>query len=387
MTDLFETRLSRTLSTLIRTTLVDGATVRATAVRTLTDLFLEAVGHGAGEVPLHFQELMIALLPRTPPELRAEVSRRLAGCPELPLAVARLLCRDTIDAAVPILRLSPVLAEADLLAAATGACRHKARAVAGRVGLPPSVTAALIERGDRRIAAELAENHTPLDSRSASRIALRADLPRRAAELLVETPGLSEAALASLFWRTGGSARRRIVDRLMARRPASLHDTRQAGRNQTIHDLGEVLRELAATRRNDALAARLSAALEMDHALGQRIVDDPGGEALVIAGLAAGLSIEQITGLVLLASPDAAGSYAVLRGLVDFAERVAPESAARMIGLWARDEPGAKTPHTGTMHHEPAIAPPGARQRLGAVSAPSEPARRIRDAARPLGQS
>ncbi len=363
MTDAFEHRLGQTLTKLSHNHTLDGETVRATAVRTLVELHLESVGRAGVSRPANFAELMAALLPRLSLPVRAEAARRLAHDPYLPEETARLLADDDYDVAGPVLRQSPVLKETTLLEAAAGACPLKARAVAARGRLSPSVVTALLDREDPAITVALATSQHHLDGAEASRVALGAPLPRAAVRRLSQTPGISSRALAALFWKADPAGRRAIIDRLDERHAAMTPEEAATGPAGTIDP---TILSLAAQRRHDAMIALVASGLALPETLARDIVTDRTGEPLALAARAGGLPIDHITGVVLLTAPDASTSYAALRDLVSLAERTSPELARRIVGHWL-PEPASLPAAKPMARHERAIAPPAASRPRAAM--------------------
>ncbi|MBZ0228316.1 MAG: DUF2336 domain-containing protein, partial [Bauldia sp.] len=114
----------------------------ATLLRATTELFAQQPAHEYDAVR-RYEEVVLHLLPKVGAAERAFVAERLSDRSDAPAAVVRMLAKDTIAIAEPILRTSPVLGSLDLLVviAATGAEHH--RLVAGRPHLPPEVVRAL----------------------------------------------------------------------------------------------------------------------------------------------------------------------------------------------------------------------------------------------------
>jgi len=370
MTDVFESRFHSALTSLFENRAIESDDVRQTAVTTLADLMLESARIGERRLPDHFDELMQALLPRVSPHVRADLARRLAHCDLLPAGTARMLAGDEAAIAGPILRQSPVLDELDLIDIATGDSDEKARSIAGRTDLTGDLVSALIDRQDAVIAASLAlSGANAIDDGMAERIARVPSLPRVAARRLIELADLSDEILAQLFWAVESDARRRIIDR-MARRHSKNVDTGRLGA-EDADQLADALFALAAAGEHREIAARLSETLGLPQGIGQQIIADPQGEALAIATRAAGLSPERITGIVLLAVPEAGRSFDILRTLVGLAEDLTPGMARHITDLWGlSEEAGHAAPR-----YEPAVAGPAASRQRGATSAP----RRLED--------
>src|SRR4029077_14039161 len=76
----------------------DSALLRAT-----TELFLQEEAHSADEVR-RYEELVAHLLPKVADPDRAFLAERLAGRTDAPQAVVRMLAKDKIAIAAPVLR-------------------------------------------------------------------------------------------------------------------------------------------------------------------------------------------------------------------------------------------------------------------------------------------
>ncbi|MBN8998785.1 MAG: DUF2336 domain-containing protein [Rhizobiales bacterium] len=128
----------------------DAALLRAT-----TELFALSARHDADEIR-RFEELATHFLGKVTPGDRAFVAERLAKTPDAPASVLRMLGKDLVEIAAPILRRSAALSEIDLLSiiSATGPQHH--RLIARRANLPAPVVTALRLAGDSETADLLA---------------------------------------------------------------------------------------------------------------------------------------------------------------------------------------------------------------------------------------
>lgn len=359
MTRPYQDRFHDALHRLGETHAGEGKAARITALRTLVALFLEATRHETASLPAHFAEITSALLARVPLSVRAEVARCVAHSDALPGEIVRRLAADAPEVAGSVLRQNPRLAPAGLLRIARGPCPRKALAIAGRRDLTPEVVDALIARGEGEIGAALAESRA-LSADQAARIALSGTLPRHAADQLAAMPDLDPDALAALFWSVAPGRRQALIDRLID------HHRHAPDRAEPPLALDREVVRIAARRRRVDLAARLAAGLDLTPALASRIVDDPGGEALVVAGRAGALPVDAVTGIVLLTSPEAGTAYQALRALVDLAARLDPAVARRLVAQWRRLEASPAI----RVQREPAVAAPGRAAARPARQAP-----------------
>src|SRR4051812_33561171 len=104
-----------------------AATRDANLIRATTDLYVQDAVHDRDQSK-RFEELAVHFLPKIGPADRAYVAERLAERRDAPAAVIRLLARDEINVAAPVLTASPMLDLLTLLStiAATGVEHHRA---------------------------------------------------------------------------------------------------------------------------------------------------------------------------------------------------------------------------------------------------------------------
>src|SRR5512140_898642 len=101
---------------------------------------------------------LLMLLDDASPLVRQAMAQVFARSAEAPAAIVRALSLDQPSVALPILEHSPLLIDADLVdIVATGDCEMQC-AIARRINLPPSVSAAIAEVGSAAAALELIEN-------------------------------------------------------------------------------------------------------------------------------------------------------------------------------------------------------------------------------------
>ena len=124
-----------------------AATRDANLIRAATDLYVQDAVHDRDQ-SRRFEELAVHFLPKIALADRAYVAERLADRRDAPPAVIRLLARDAIEVASPVLATSPMLDTLTLLStiAATGPDHH--RAIARRKDLPEQVRRGLRLTGD-----------------------------------------------------------------------------------------------------------------------------------------------------------------------------------------------------------------------------------------------
>ena len=119
----------------------------ATLLRATTELFVQQSRHDYDAIR-RYEEVLVHLLPKVEAADRAFVAEKLSDRSDAPATVVRMLAKDNLAIAEPVLRRSSVFGSLDLLVviAATGAEHH--RLIAGRPDLPPEVIRALRIGGD-----------------------------------------------------------------------------------------------------------------------------------------------------------------------------------------------------------------------------------------------
>jgi uncharacterized protein (DUF2336 family) len=134
---------------------------RVLMLERITALFIDgAEGFGEDVVGL-FDHVLGCLIEEIETKARAELATRLAPIANAPVKVMhRLAADDEIAVAGPILRQSPRLNEADLVAIARTKSQAHLLAISSRSGIAEPVTDVLVKRGDRDVARNIARNRT-----------------------------------------------------------------------------------------------------------------------------------------------------------------------------------------------------------------------------------
>jgi len=338
----------------------DSALLRAT-----TELFVQELVHDRDEIR-RFDELATHLLPKVPESDRAYVAERLAVRLDAPVGVVRLLARDAIAIARPVLRYSPVLGSLDLLAviAATGPDHHAL--IAERPGLGEEVRRALrISAGVPSAEPEVCENALPDPS----------DHP--ATE---RTAGRS-AGEGSRFdpWRflaLDRPQRLRLMAELAARPPVR-HYSGPAGRLdrafRAILGAAQIV-TLARNNQRAELITTIADALSLEPRLVVACLDDATGEPLAVLLKALGLDSIQAQQIFLLATTAIGKDVTGFFKLCDLYAAMDASTAEILAEAWRARPQGARPAH------QPVFAENGERRRGTALDTAREtgqPAERI----------
>jgi uncharacterized protein (DUF2336 family) len=378
---------------------------RSHLLQAATELYVSRSGHDQGEQRIYV-ELFRQLLPDTPPELRLSIAGLVANYPETPVACLEQL---VADPSVPVAALAlasprPLSAVALIGCAARGPERIRA-CVARRAELEPSVVVALIRHAaPDTVTTLLARKDVALDEDGLVAVLGRADLLPGLAAPLARQHVLPARLLFALFLDLDEGGR---MEALAAAETRALADLVRKGDHSIPNAAFKpaVLKSLvdaALAGGAAAFAAHLAYVLDLDGETAARIVEDPGGEALMVALKAVGTS-ETETGRIavrllgqrlrldrlrlLLALHDRMtprAAFHLMRGLAA-GVAAALEAEAREAAAAAREQfreaAGERSgERAGARHVSLFEGQPRSEGREAARTAPLQPARRDRDA-------
>lgn len=322
-------------------------------LRAAVDLFLAKDAHSDDEVRL-FGELCINLQADCPLDCRRDVAEKLARRGDAPRDLICALALAPVEVSEPIILLSPVLEEIDLLriVARGGDAR---RLVAMRPSNPETVIRALKLAGETVDAparhpsrAERREPAADMDSPSAA----RGGKSGPAADPSIGGVDARAGALLDL----DGTDRTRAINELqhvfLADR-LRRHTTPAATPNHGNGvELGTNLLSAAVSGRHRALETRLSEYSKLDGDLSHRIVADPGGELFAIALLALGVPDKQAISLFIHVNDAVGRSVERVEALAAFYKTVPPDLAFRIVENW-RQCPDRERQRPATMEATP----------------------------------
>lgn len=125
----------------------------------LTDLFLADAGRFTPQQIMLFDELLTNFVITVDAKARAQLAVQLAPLSKAPAGVIRILAFDNqIDVARPVLRLSSVLADSDLVDNANTKSQQHLLAISERKSLSEAVTDVLVARGESQVVRSVAGN-------------------------------------------------------------------------------------------------------------------------------------------------------------------------------------------------------------------------------------
>jgi uncharacterized protein (DUF2336 family) len=179
---------------------------------------------------------LLMLLDDASPLVRRAMAEVFARCAEAPASIVQALALDQPSVALPILEYSPLLIDADLVDLVATADSETQCAIARRINLPASVSAAIAEVGTAAAALELIENaHAELAPFSWHRIVERHGHLAAIRESMLVLEDLPAATRAALVAKLSDTLAQFVVARnwLSAERAARL--TNEARDRSTVN--------------------------------------------------------------------------------------------------------------------------------------------------------
>jgi uncharacterized protein (DUF2336 family) len=359
----------------------DAALLRAT-----TDLFAQELTHDRDEIR-RYEELATHFLPRVSPEDRAFVAEQLAGRPDAPQSVIRMLAKDRVDIARHVIGQSPVLGPLDLLTiiAATGPDHH--RLIAKRADLPPEVEHALRLVGDQATLDVLLSRETaPGRADAAATLPPAKEPPAPAPAPSPDAlQGPSDALRARAerldVWQFLGldrAARLKLMAALATRPPVRRYAgpaSRLDRAFRTILSAAQIV-GYARSGQRQALVEAIAVGLGLDKDVIVACLDDATGEPAAVLLKALGLDNVQAQQVLLLATPTIGFDVDVFFRVTDLYAGMEKWIAEILVDAW-RESEARPSPR-----HEPHFSENGSRRRRAAAERTPErlppPAERAR---------
>lgn len=131
---------------------------RRELMQEVSTLFIDGSEHHSDREIVRFGEVLSLLLDRVPVDDRAAFSNRVAGVERTPRSLALKLAHDEERVAAPVLEHSKALTDDDLVAVAHHRGQGHMLAIAKRSSLTPTVTDALVARGEGEVLSTVTRN-------------------------------------------------------------------------------------------------------------------------------------------------------------------------------------------------------------------------------------
>jgi len=315
--------------------------------------------HMAGDV-------LYEMLREADPQLRLRAAKRLSALIDPPPRLLRLLAKDNIEIAAPILEDSAALSDSDLTHVIQNATERHRKLIAERDGVTELVSEALVERDEPEVTRALLLND-------------RARLSNRAMDIIVagsrETPPLCPLALRraelrpaqalAMFWWCGPEERARILERFAVPRTllheaaadifrmASAEDWADPPARKALQFIERRQRNREAIERSpfESLEAAIDAAAQsgltretveeisylsgLKPMTGAQIFTDLGGEGLSVLCKATGLKRDALERLwTALRRDESPDESEVFRRMVRTYDSLSTDTAQTVLRYW-----------------------------------------------------
>ena len=323
-------------------------------------------------------DLLVEIVREAAPEERAKVARRLSALSEIPSSILRLLLRDVIEVATPLLENAGHISDPDLIDCARQTTLEHRRLIALRRGVSEVVSEAVIEAGEPLVMEMLLRNEeAKLSSGAIETMVAATRESSRITGLLLKRPELRPAHAYILFWWADAEARRTILQRFavsreilqdaasdifamaaeegwqdpLSRKALQFIERRQRNRGAIERSPFASLEEAVAaaqtglTRETAEEIAYLSGLKPMT---GAKIFTDPGGEPLAILCKATGLPRAAVRalwrGLRRRETDDAGAVAPALERVLTVYDMIAVDRAQTVLRYWNWSLTSALTP-------------------------------------------
>jgi uncharacterized protein (DUF2336 family) len=348
----------------------EGSTERrADLLREITDVFMSAPGRYTSIEMQHFDVILSKVTESVEIALRAEIAEKLADTPSAPKSLIRQLALDEFVVAQPILERSPALSEEDMIRVIRQRTQQHMMAIAKRREVPETVSAELVERGDRQVLTSLAENQGARFT--GETMAKLVEQARAAPELHAPLSGrydLPANLLTQMYFFVSSALKREILKRSDLLDPALIDAAIEGNRARILEQAVEgaqtdvaaakkfvedkvranllnetLLKELIDARRSTEFLFAFAHYVGVDASTAQRILQDKSFESLAIACRAAGLERSTFAKIVFGLQRSESEQPKALR-ILDLYLKVPPEAAERVMRFWRVRSEAAAAP-------------------------------------------
>ncbi|CAA0088018.1 Uncharacterised protein [Starkeya nomas] len=332
---------------------------RPDMLRLLVQEFLRHPVHNEA-AEARFVTLAIRLIEAVEVPVAAKHIRELAPNPAMPRALALYLATAPLSLAGPVLRLSPVLSEADLADLAERAAPAHLAAIAARRDVSPALARRIAElvhhrreQGEREDSpdgtSEMAEEPAAAPSAAATvddtgpappPVAVTAEPTEMSAagdaEAETGTPGAHlpdpESAPASAidFFAAGPEERAALIARLVTLPPLPLVE------RAVVPPAGfiDALLDAAKATGSGELARLIERTLSVTPENAARIVADPTGQAMAVAARTLGLSFAILSRVLFRLHPATGRSAEEMARLAEMFDSLPLASAQHLVASW-----------------------------------------------------
>ncbi len=337
----------------------DSSEKRGSLLREITDVFMAAPDRYTSTEMQHFDVIMSKVTESVEAQLRREIAEKLADSPTAPKGLLRQLALDEIHVAEPVLKRSQALSEDDMIRVIRQRGQEHMKALTQRREIPETVSAELVERGDKEVLVSLAENkgaklnpktmeklveHSRTINELQAPMAGRYDLPPQlltqmyffvSSALKKEILKRSDMLDPALIDEAVEANRQKILTHAVAEAQTGVDSARQFIRERiALNTLNEtLLKELIESRKSTEFLLGFAHYVGIDSSTAQRIMQDRSWESLAISCRAAGLERSTFAKVVFGLQRTADEQQKALR-ILDLYLKIPQEAAERVMRFW-----------------------------------------------------
>jgi uncharacterized protein (DUF2336 family) len=350
---------------------------RADLLREITDVFMAAPDRYTSTEMQHFDVILSKVTESVEIALRAEIAEKLADTPNAPKNLIRQLAHDEILVAQPVLERSAALTEDDLIRVIRQRTQDHMKAISRRREVPETVSAELVDRGDKEVLVTLAENKGA--KFSGETMTKLVDHSRTLPDLqtpLAERYDLPPHLLTQMYFFVSSALKREILKRSDLLDPALIDEAIEGNRAKIMKQAVEhaqndfssarkyvedkikagllnesLLKELVESRRSTEFLLAFAHHVGVDTSTAQRILQDKSFESLAIACRAAGLERSTFAKIVFGVQRGEDEQQKALR-ILDLYLKVPQEAAERVMRFWRvrTETPAVEKPKQKGIH-------------------------------------
>ncbi|MDX1483852.1 MAG: DUF2336 domain-containing protein [Alphaproteobacteria bacterium] len=338
---------------------------RATLASTVTDLFAERSEVLTDHERALMSDILRQLIHDAEMSVRRELSNKLASFENIPHELVVLLANDDIEVAHPILVKSELLCDLDLIEIIHHRTLQHQLSIALRRSISEDVSTALVESGDEDVIKALLENPNARISRTTMEYLVeqskRVDSYQNP---LLKRPDLDPQLAKSMYWWVSAALRKYVtehfdidpweldenldttVNEIAARESEAGIDIGKAQElakhmAESDHITSELMVRILRQGEIPLFEALFARRSGLRLRLLQRILFEPGGEALAVVCRALEIAKADFATMFMLTRKARGGERTVRPGelnrVLEIYDRVRLESARRMLSRWQRD--------------------------------------------------
>lgn len=311
----------------------------------------------------HATEIFRRLMRDVEKTVRRALAERMAKDADAPRDLVVLLANDEIEVAHPILVLSEILGDAELLEIVRARSKEHRLAIAMRKSLSEEVSEAIVDAGDAGVIRVLIENAgARLSSETLEQLVEASREEASYQEPLAGRKDLNERLARRMYWWVSAALRKHIAknfeidsDELDSNIVSAVKGILGDGSESAFDSADDAARCLA---EKGAITPQLMIQTLREGQLGlfeaifarhvglgrpmiKRFIAEPGGEGLAIVAKACGMYKPDFASIFLLSRAGRPGEKVVdpaeLSRVVEFFDRIKVETAKKVVNYWKLD--------------------------------------------------